>query len=385
MMCHMKAMVTDTSTLIALGIMRCLGKRGIKVYALGTSRTHGLDLCFHSRYCEEGIIGPDPQADGYIEFLIEILKSRSIDVFIPVGYLSTAKAAENRESLDLLTRLEIADAESIRLAQNKRRTYELAENLRIPYPRTIYPRNFDDVKEISGNIRYPAVIKPICENEKPLYPRTSKEFCQRYREMCQRHHLSEDSLPMVQEYIKTDFIHSFSALYQNGTCKRVFMWKEMRSVPPSGGTSSYSQSIYDPTVKEYGIRLLDRLHWNGVANIEFKLDRSDGDFKLMEINPRFWGSVDVALNSGVEFPYLLCKMAIGEQLDYSEEYERNVKFHWLSREIQHGLQCPRSIPKIASDTFDREVRSNFEVNDLLPHMLEFAFLARERVRTRANL
>ena len=327
----MKALVTDAALDFTLDIVRCLGKRGIDVYAMGTPSTCGLDLSFHSRYCKEGIIGPPPRDDEYVEFLAKTLRSRTIDILIPVGYWSAERIAENRKKLDPLVHIEIAKLESLRLAGSKKRTYELAKALEVPYPKTIYPRDFDEVKEISRNIKYPVVIKPINEGCcHPLYPRTPQELLQRYHEMCRKSSLSKDNFPMIQEYIVADSTHSFSALYQSGVCKRVFMWNEMRSSPPSGGISTYSESIYDPKVKEYGLKLLDELEWHGVANIEFKLDKRDKQFKLMEINPKFWASVEVASQSGIDFPYLLCQMANGVQLEYSEEYDRNVKFHWLT-------------------------------------------------------
>ena len=181
---------------------------------------------------------------------------------------------------------------------------------------------------------------------------------------------------MIQEYIVADSTRSFSALYQSGVCKRVFMWNEIRSSPATGKVSTYSESIYDPKLKEYGLKLLDALEWHGVANIEFKLDKKDKQFKLMEINPKFWASVEVASRSGIDFPYLLCQMASGVQLEYSEEYDRNVKFHWLYRETEHAMQKPNAIPRIIADTFDPKVRSDIQLNDFAPHILQFALPSR---------
>jgi predicted ATP-grasp superfamily ATP-dependent carboligase len=364
--------VTDASFVHTLDIVRCLGKRGIDVYAMGE---RSFDVSFYSRYCKEEIIGPGPKKDEYVEFLAQTLKSRNIDVLIPVGYWSTEKIARNRTKLDPLTHIEITKLESFRLAANKKRTCELAKALGVPYPKTIYPRDLNEVREISRNIKYPVVIKPINEGgSHPLYPRTPQELLDIYRGMCQKNSPSKDNFPMIQEYIVADSTHSFSALYQSGVCKRVFMWNEIRSYPPSGGVSTYSESIYDPKVKEYGLKLLDELEWHGVANIEFKLDKRDKEFKLMEINPKFWGSFEIASQSGIDFPYLLCQMANGVQLEYSEEYDRNVKFHWLYREIKHAMQKPNAIPKIVVDTFDPRVRSDIQLNDFAPHILEFAVL-----------
>jgi predicted ATP-grasp superfamily ATP-dependent carboligase len=360
--------------------VRCLGRKGVDVYVLGEWSRHGLDPSFHSLYCTERINGPRATDDEYIDFLAQILKSRNIDVLIPSGYYPTERITENRRRLDALTHIEIAKVESFRLAANKRRTYDLAEALGIPFPKTIYPQNLDEVKAISGNVKYPVVIKLIIdEHGRPVYARKSRELIDKYKELRMKNPFSEDYLPMIQECIMADSTHSFSALYQNGACKRVFMWNEIRSYPASGGISTYSESAHDPRVKEYGVRLLDELGWHGVANIEFKLDKGDGKFKLMEINPKIWASIEVAIKAGVDFPYLLCKMANGVQLNYSEKYNRHLKFHWLSRELGHVWQKPSSIPKFVADTFDSEVKSNIMPNDLAPNILEFVLPIAERL------
>jgi hypothetical protein len=95
--------------------------------------------------------------------------------------------------------------------------------------------------------------------------------------------------------------------------------------------------------------------------------------KLMEINPKFWASVDVALRAGVNFPYLLCESAKGESLSYSEEYNRSIKFHFpLSRELNHFLERPKAFPRILADCINPRVKSNIWINDLMPNVIEFA-------------
>jgi predicted ATP-grasp superfamily ATP-dependent carboligase len=380
----LNVLVTNASYQCTLAIVRCLGRKGVDVYVLGEWSRHGLDPSFHSRYCKERINGPRPRDDEYIDFLAQILKSRNIDVLIPVGYWATEKITENRKKLDTLTHMEIAKVESFRLAANKRRTYELAEDLGIPYPKTIYPQSLDEVNGISGTVKYPVVIKPIIDGHgHPVYARKSRELLDKYREMCEKNPFSENYLPMIQEYIVADSTHDFSALYQNGAAKRVFMWNEIRSYPASGGHSAYSESTYNPTLKEYGVRFLDELGWHGIVDIEFKLDKRDRKFKLMEVNPKIWASIEVAIKAGVDFPYLLCKMANGVQLDYSEKYNRHLKFHWLSRELGHVWQRPSSIPKFVADTFNSEVKSNILPNDLAPNILEFVFpIANRLLRAR---
>jgi predicted ATP-grasp superfamily ATP-dependent carboligase len=369
----LKALVTDASLDFTLDVVRSLGRSGIEVYVIGGPHTSGLDAAFHTRYCRERLIGPHPTSDEYADFLAQTLRRKNFDILIPVGCKSTEKIARQKERLNSLTCIELAKFESIQIASSKKKTYELAETLHIPYPKTIYPQSLDEVEKVSRNIRYPVVVKPIAEGlGRPFYPRTPREFLDEFNRFCQKRSLSQDAYPMIQEYIPADSTHSFSALYQNGVCKRVFMWNEIRSSPTSGGASTFSRSIYDSQIKEYGIKLLDELKWHGVANIEFKLDKRDQKFKLMEINPRFWASIEIAIQSGINFPYLLCEMANGVQLKYSEEYSRNLKFHWIYREMAYATRNPRAIPTIVASIFDPKVRSDIQTIDLTPYIFLFA-------------
>ncbi len=174
---------------------------------------------------------------------------------------------------------------------------------------------------------------------------------------------------MIQEFIP-GFGCGFFAVYQDGTCKQTFMHRRIREVPPSGGVSCCAESYYDQRLMEYGKRLLDRLEWHGVAMVEFRYDERDQDYKLMEVNPKFWGSLDLALEAGVEFPYYLCQMARGRQLEYSEDYNRHLRYHWLLNDLQHVLMRPASFGAVVADSLRPSVKSNISWADLRPNLLE---------------
>jgi predicted ATP-grasp superfamily ATP-dependent carboligase len=55
--------------------------------------------------------------------------------------------------------------------------------------------------------------------------------------------------------------------------------------------------------------LLKHYDWHGVAMVEFKIRASDRKPILLEVNPRIWGSINLSILAGVDFPYLLYKMA----------------------------------------------------------------------------
>ena len=89
-------------------------------------------------------------------------------------------------------------------------------------------------------------------------------------------------------------------LVWDGTVRAVFAHRRLREKPPSGGVSVYSESIAaKPDLVERSRLLLERMKWNGIAMIEYKLDASTGVPYLMEVNGRFWGSLQLAIDAGV--------------------------------------------------------------------------------------
>jgi predicted ATP-grasp superfamily ATP-dependent carboligase len=113
-----------------------------------------------------------------------------------------------------------------------------------------------------------------------------------------------------------------------------FAHERLREKPPSGGVSVLRESVtLDPLAFEFSARLLEELNWDGVAMVEFKRDLRDGRPKLMEINGRFWGSLQLAIDAGVDFPRLLIdsleRPAASPQLDY----KTGVRTRWLWGDI----------------------------------------------------
>jgi predicted ATP-grasp superfamily ATP-dependent carboligase len=116
-----------------------------------------------------------------------------------------------------------------------------------------------------------------------------------------------------------------------------FAHRRLREKPPSGGVSVFRESIALPQVMtDYAIRLLQHVHWHGVAMVEFKVDQQTGEPMLMEINGRFWGSLQLAIDAGVDFPYLLYKLFTGQEIPpNATDYQIGVTSRWLLGDLDH--------------------------------------------------
>ncbi len=135
-------------------------------------------------------------------------------------------------------------------------------------------------------------------------------------------------VPLIAQEFIPGWGCGFFATYDRGVCRRVFMHRRVREYPPTGGASSCATTFRDDRLAAHGRRLLDGLGWHGIAMVEFRFDERDNDFKMIEVNAKFWGSLELALAAGADFASDYVALARGEPLAFHEDY-RDVTFQWL--------------------------------------------------------
>jgi hypothetical protein len=253
--------------------------------------------------------------------LKSVLRDGTFDMVIPVGATSVLTvAAECPERAVLPARKELE------VSYDKRQTVELAKQLEVPAPQTWLVRRAGESACLPAS--FPCVVKAsregtgckmvsYCINHAELSSATAQLLAA----------LRGQSEVLIQEFIKGAGF-GFFALMDHGAPVRVFMHQRIREYPPSGGRSTAARAHYSPRLKELGLRLLSALKWHGVAMVEFKYSESRADFVLMEINGKFWGSLELGLSAGVNFGADLIRLFRGETLSYSEQYERDWEFYW---------------------------------------------------------
>jgi predicted ATP-grasp superfamily ATP-dependent carboligase len=128
------------------------------------------------------------------------------------------------------------------------------------------------------------------------------------------------------------------ACFDRGQPIALFSHRRLREKPPSGGVSVLSESVaVPPLAREYALRLLRELGWHGVAMVEFKVDARDGTPRLMEINGRFWGSLQLAVDAGVDFPRLLLETLGDGPPPVPAEYRLGVRSRWFWGDVDATL------------------------------------------------
>ena len=332
----MKILVTDGNSRAALAITRSLGEKGHEVY-VAAATVRSMAGC--SKYCYQSHVYPNP-ADSRAEFLDTIeamITAHQIDILLPVTDVCLLPVVEELDRFQAITAVPFAPKSAVEHAADKAAITRLASEIGVATPRSRTLDRIPPSASIDWDGEYPVVIKPARSRVKTdsgwLY--TGVDYAYSQKELASKlTQLPGSVYPvLLQERIKGPGIGLFYC-FDQGRRLATFAHRRLHEKPPSGGVSVLRESIAaDPVADESGEKLLRALGWHGVAMVEFKQDERDGIPKLMEINGRFWGSLQLAIDAGVDFPDLLVRMSAGEEVEPVDQYRIGVRSRWLCGEL----------------------------------------------------
>jgi predicted ATP-grasp superfamily ATP-dependent carboligase len=368
-------LVTDAGGNHALAVIRSLGRRGLRVAAAGDRFT---SMGLYSRYCARRAVLPDPRF-GVGEFrdgLLRLLERLRPGLLMPMTERTLLAIDVDREAIE--TRVPLAPLPpppALETVFDKRATLDLAESLGIPAPRTFAPASAAGLAALRPRLTWPAVVKPR-RSERLLGAGDAgaghagaggaagggawgggaaaavvaaggpAAYCHRPEDLEATHAAVHRRAPwpLVQEFIPGDG-YGVSALCRHGRVLALFAHRRLRMLRPTGSGSTLRESIPPPPDMEAAARLLlEALRWHGVAMVEFKRDRRDGAPVLMEINGRFWNSLPLAVAAGVDFPWLLYRLAADGDCPEQRTYRAGVRCRWLLGDARHLLAVLRGRP-----------------------------------------
>lgn len=326
----MRVLVTDGDSRAALAVTRALGRRGHEVI-VGEKRSPALAQV--SRYCAASFVYPDPAKDdaGFLAALLACVRERRVDVLLPIADVAALVAAGRRAEFEPLCRLPLPDLTTLEAAADKAGLVDRARRLDVPVPRSARIEAAD--APVPSDLTYPAVLKPHRSRVRTpdgwrscgvSYAETPESL----RAQLHARHPAEFPI-LLQERLVGPGLGVFVCCDRSHRPVAVFSHRRIREKPPWGGVSVLCESApVDPEARAYAEALLADLGWFGVAMVEFKRDSRDGRPKLMEINGRFWGSLQLAVDAGVDFPSILLDVLDG-RAGAPPAYRVGVKSRWF--------------------------------------------------------
>jgi len=346
----MRVLLTDGDQRSALAVTRSLGRAGVEVIVGATGST---SLAGSSRYCTRRVVTPSPRDDerGFVQAIAREVRSHGVDFVIPIADLATAVLAENRDLLAEHARISVPEPDRFWAAADKNQLHRLAARIGVPSPTLHFIEDPDQALRLQDDVPFPCVVKPARSfvRHQGGWARTSVRRVASKREYVT---FFEDPTAlrapcMIQSEIQGDGCGLF-ALCREGEPLVMFAHRRIREKPPWGGVSVLRESApVDPAMGDAATRLLREIGWHGVAMVEFKKEASTGTAYLMEVNARFWGSLQLAIDAGVDFPFLLVGLYQGASLAIPASYRVGVRSRWLLGDVDHLLARIRHRPERA--------------------------------------
>ena len=342
-----QTLVTDGHWRKSLAVVRALGRKGVPVTVGESTR---LNTAAFSRYCNCAKVYPSPffKQSEFVDFILKELSSHSYQMLLAMEDKTLELLTPFHSDISKHTYFPSVDHEKLLFTRSKDKILKLAEEKGIPIPKTWYIDHLSQIDDLKDILPYPVVIKPRKSSGAVgiVYPETPDTFKKQYISVHEKF-----PFPIIQERIPREgagYGASF-LMDEQGRVKASFVHKRLREFPISGGASTLRESVRHDDIRDMAFSLLKALDWFGVAMVEFKIDPRDGIPKLMEINPRFWGSLSLAIESGVNFPYLLYQMSRGQDVKPVEQYQIGKRCRWLlPGDLLHFIHNPDRMHMVPS-------------------------------------
>ncbi len=396
-----RVLVLGSDTRSFLAVVRSLGRAGLEVHVAWCP---AYSAALRSKYVKA--IHPipyyRPQDSEWIDRFNELLSEHEFDLVIPCDDSSLVPLQLHKQQLVRQQSIYLLAEESYRVTSDKHATYALARALDISLPRQAVATNQAELETAIREFGIPAVVKPprSAEADDPQ----ARRFVKKIRRPEEIELLATPMLARGPVLIQEHFLGigvGVETLCRNGDILVAFQHERVHE-PLLGGGSSYRKSVpLNPEMLEAARRLMKALDYTGVCMIEFRFNPKSRRWVLIEINGRFWGSLPLAIASGIDFPRYLYEMWVYGKTDFNVRYRsglycRNwlIDLAWLRSNIRLDRTDPTllTVPlhRVATEVLNplllRERSDTFTIDDPGPALDEFLGLfSRAFVRVASSL
>ncbi len=336
----MRVLVFEGIVRESLAVVRSLGRRGVTVDVADPNR---INPARFSKYVSKFYVYPNPKdkPEDFFNWLITHVKSHSYDMIFPLNDDTYEICTRHQEDLRKYTSVAVNKKEIFNLARDKEKTIRHASKLKVPVPLTWFPKSKEDLVRLESELPdYPLLMKP----SRGSGSRGVKKVNNRIELFESYGNLSKKFGQMlIQEYIPGNEILDVPLIFNmKGQHRGALVSNRVRMFPVEGGPNVAGHAVINEPLRLEAIRLMESLEWRGVALVEFKVDERDGIPKLMEINPRFWGSTQLGMSAGIDWPWMLFEVVVKGDCQIQMDYHTDRLVRWLlPGELMHFLTRKR--------------------------------------------
>lgn len=363
-----------------LGILRQLGEAGIHSIvvdqdSIGIART--------SRYCRSFVRSPRYSDEGaFVEFLLDLADKRDLKdwTLFPTDDEQIRVLSQHRDALGQEYRIWTQEWEKISILYNKDLFYRHVSDLGLNCPETSVIESVEQLDDL--DLDYPVIIKPSVK--KHFYGRFKQKAieCGDLSEVREIFVKSADIVPpnqlLIQERIPGHGENQFSlaGLFNNGEPVFFITAQRVRQHPMDfGHASTYVELLECNELVEPSLELLSSIGYSGVCEVEFIKDTRTSEYRILEVNPRFWGWHTITRACGVNLPVMLYKQIYG--LLQKETHSHPLRGSWVKSitdlPVGLALMLRGKLPftKLVKQHWGASENATFRLGDPLPFFTEW--------------
>src|SRR6266550_545770 len=357
-------LVVDAHAMGSIGVIRSLGRAGYPVHACSADSTA---LGLRSQYALSGVVCPQYHEPRFLPWLKDYVAIQGIRAIVPSEELLLTIRANFSEFSDVLPVTRQPDVLYAGLSK-----VDVFEALTLPGTDDRLGAHIPPSLVVTPNVDIPPVAT-LASLGTPLYIKvdsaysdtgdagtvhkivSAEEARERLPEIMNRFRRA-----LVQGYVPGQGVGVFFLIW-NGEVRAEFMHRRLHEVPYTGGVSSLRASWWHQGIRDDALTKVRGLGWDGVVMMEYRWEPESDRFHFIEMNGRFWGSLHLALFSGVDFPVLLLDSFFGRAC-------------YPAPGFRLGLRCRYTFPKEMQYVWSRVKDRNLSTVARVWSILEFFLL-----------
>ncbi len=334
----LRVVVTDGQYRMTVALVRELLRAGHEVTV--TAADNAPPLAFHVRGVTDTVRMPARLSDvTRRETLLDICYKRNVPALFPVGAKTLETVSQFADHFSTVCFTLVSPPRVLEAAGDKPAVAALAASLGIPTPQPYIFEGAEPIEKFARRLPYPVVLKYRCGEKLGLPAERRYTIARNESEFYKRYVTMHDVQPpvLVQELIPGPGWGVEAVMDQNSRPVALFCHRRLREYPLTGGPSTACVSDWSPALVEQAVSLLQTMRFVGIAMVEFKGE--PGQERLLEVNPRVWGSYPLAPLSGASMADAYVRAAAGEVLPEATDcaFRTGQVMQFFPNDLMRGL------------------------------------------------
>ncbi|WP_103192920.1 ATP-grasp domain-containing protein [Formosa algae] len=300
-------LIPDGENLLTLSVINCLAAtKRYKIYVMSTLEYTPTRFSRHVHHFS--YVSKPKTAEAWMTIIDSEVDTYDIDFIMPVSEPGIRKLIANKHLLKASEKLMlVTDLSTFDTANNKALLSEHLQAFDIPHPKSCLVSNLSELDTVKA-LHFPIISKPTVGFGGGKHIHIFKDMA------AFKTHFKTNSFlgtHIVQEYIEGYDIDC-SVLCKAGEVLAYTIQKGVVNNSSDFAPAYAHVFLQKPKLFAVVQKLIQTLGWSGIAHIDLRFDVNTQDFKVIEINPRYWLSLEASLHAGINFPDLHHKLSIGE-------------------------------------------------------------------------